>query len=349
MNGAIKIINIPHDTSDFTCPVNGLCDIFEWKNGIRIDEYLLLGLQMGFTLVSNKNKNPKKMIFLENGIGKRLFEFWQPLMKYDIYFKENRTFKHTIASAQSLLDKDIPVILFGLDMYHLSFHEVYYHKIHIEGHAIMLVGYDSKHLYVHDNSKKGVMKITYADLERAWENDYEGVCKKFTYFGIDIKEKTNRNEIVKVAFTKIADAFLNPPVSFLGIKGYDKLLAELTTWNYSNIEMQEIYKNFIFFTGSTIPEYPYELDPNTPNISKFHRGGRDKMSWTINRIGQNYEIHDYREICEILNESGIIIEKINQTMINDILNNDYQDMAKYVTLFKKLKDNEIKLAQKLKY
>lgn len=50
-----------------------------------------------------------------------------------------------------------------------------------------MVGYDETQVYVHDNSKIGVQTISVEDLRKAWANDYLGISKKNTYFGIDMK------------------------------------------------------------------------------------------------------------------------------------------------------------------
>lgn len=248
-----------------------------------------------------------------------------------------------------MIDREIPVILYGLDMYHLSFHKSYYHKKHIEGHVILLVGYDDEYLYVHDNSKDGVERINYYDLKKAWEHDFTGVCKKFTYFGIDIKENTERNVILRKAFGIVSDSFLHPPVNFLGIKGYDKLIKEIKTWSYPNDVMRKIFKNFIYFTASVIPELPKELDPDSPNISRTHKGGRDKTSTAIHKYKEAYEITNYIDICNALDKSGNVIEEINREMLKDILDNHFGELEKYAILFTRLKEAELQLFDIMNY
>ena len=56
-----------------------------------------------------------------------------------------------------------------------------------ETNLALMVGYDEKNVYVHDNSKIGVQTIPVDDLRLAWANDYIGISKRNAYFGIDMK------------------------------------------------------------------------------------------------------------------------------------------------------------------
>lgn len=31
----MKMLELPHRIADYLCPVNGLCDIYEWKTGVK--------------------------------------------------------------------------------------------------------------------------------------------------------------------------------------------------------------------------------------------------------------------------------------------------------------------------
>ncbi|WP_368487956.1 BtrH N-terminal domain-containing protein [Clostridium sp. BJN0013] len=156
---------------------------------------------MNFQLISQKRAYPPKMIFLGSlSIGKRQYEFWKDLMGYNIIADEGKVFKRTIEETRKLVDKEIPVVIFGLDMYHLEYQEKFYHKMHIPGHVILMVGYDENYIYIHDNSKEKIQRVCYDDLRLAWENDYIGISKKNAYFGIEF---TNANYKRKNVIQKI--------------------------------------------------------------------------------------------------------------------------------------------------
>ena len=116
------MIKIPHQMADYLCPVNGLCDIYEWKTGARIPEELLFFARPGFQMISQKRAVPPKMVFWGQGsIGKDQFNFWKDLVGYHIIAGEGKSYKSTAANIKLLVEQGIPVVLFGLDMYHLPY------------------------------------------------------------------------------------------------------------------------------------------------------------------------------------------------------------------------------------
>lgn len=56
-------LKLPHQTAAYLCPVNGLCDIYEWKTGKRIPEELLFFSRPGFQLISQKRAPALKWSF----------------------------------------------------------------------------------------------------------------------------------------------------------------------------------------------------------------------------------------------------------------------------------------------
>ncbi len=44
----MKRLELPHRMADYLCPVNGLCDVYEWKTGKRIPEELIFYAKAGF-------------------------------------------------------------------------------------------------------------------------------------------------------------------------------------------------------------------------------------------------------------------------------------------------------------
>lgn len=184
----MKRLELPHQLADYLCPVNGLCDVYEWKTGKRIPEELIFYSKAGFQMISQKKATVPKMIFMGQGsIGKREYEFWKGIIGYEVIADEGKCFRTTWKNVRELLNQDIPVILFGLDMFHLPYQSKFYHKLHIPGHVVLMIGYDEANVYVHDNSKTEVQTIPIAELELAWAEDYIGISKKNAYFGIDMK------------------------------------------------------------------------------------------------------------------------------------------------------------------
>ena len=92
----MKRLELPHRMADYLCPVNGLCDVYEWKTGKRIPEELIFYAKAGFQMISQKRADAPKMIFLGQGsIGKREYEFWKEIIGYEIIFGEGKCFRTT--------------------------------------------------------------------------------------------------------------------------------------------------------------------------------------------------------------------------------------------------------------
>lgn len=339
----MKILELPHKKADYLCPVNGLCDIYEWKTQNRIPDELVFYCQLGFQMISNKNSIPPKMIFLGSGIGKRQYEFWRNIMGYKIHYSEGRTFKSVITKIRELIDSNIPVILFGLDMYHLSYQEKFYHKIHIHGHIILMVGYDDNNVYIHDNSKAGIQIISNDDLKLAWSTGYPGFSKKNTCFGIEFSnEMLNNKKVIEAGLKGMAKRFLDPPVSFMGNKGLTRIIKEFSSWSsiYSEDILKAIYIHFITYTGSVLPEIPKKLNKMNSGIDNPHRGSRDLIARALRAYANQYGNDSWQEASTLFERSGKVIEEITIYMTEDVLNNDFNDTYKYIELFKAMKNYE---------
>ena len=80
----MKRLELPHQLADYLCPVNGLCDIYEWKTGKRIPEELIFYSKAGFQMISQKKAAVPKMIFMGQGsIGKWEYELWKGIIGYE--------------------------------------------------------------------------------------------------------------------------------------------------------------------------------------------------------------------------------------------------------------------------
>ncbi len=186
-------------------------------------------LRISNTSVQNMIKLPK--MSGKSSIGKREYNYWKNLIGYEIVSNEGKTFKTTLKEIQSLLDNDVPTILFGLDMYHLPYQRKFYHECHIPGHIVLMVGYDEKNVYVHDNSKIGVQTVPVDDLRLAWANDYIGISKRNAYFGIDMKSPNHDiSHIIQQGISCNANLYLNAPLGFIGQKGISKFIKEFPSW-----------------------------------------------------------------------------------------------------------------------
>ena len=310
----MKRLELPHRMADYLCPVNGLCDVYEWKTGKRIPEELIFYAKAGFQMISQKRADAPKMIFLGQGsIGKREYEFWKEIIGYEIMFGEGKCFRTTWKEICALLDREIPTILFGLDMFYLPYQQKFYQKQHILGHVVLMVGYDDENAYIHDNSKEGVQPVPLSNLEQAWAKSYIGISKKNTYFGINMKSpETDISQIVQKGMATNAEMYLHSALSFVGQKGLDKFMKEFPKWK--NVFAQEalckIYLHFIEYTGSVLPELPYEISGSRSGIINPHRASRDKLAQALLKYQGSFGVPGWEDAAYCFECSGQIIQTI---------------------------------------
>lgn len=347
----MKILEIPHSTANYLCPANGLCDIYEWKTGMRIPDELIFYSRTGFMLISQKIADPPKMIFPSAmNIGNHLLGFWSNRMGYRLIASEGKTFKNTILEIKELVDINIPVVLFGLDMYHLAYQSKFYKKIHATGHVVLMIGYDEDSVFVLDNSKPEIQSVSYADLEMAWQEGYLNISKKNAYFGIEfLKAERDASSIIQNAYKEIAYNFLNPKVGLFGIKGMEKLIKEFPKWKeqYDSETMKSIYTHYVRFAGSVLPELPAELDKNQSELINPHRGTRDKLALSLTKYKEQFGNARWEPASAHFAKSGEIIEEIANGFVADILANCFENTDKYIDLFCKLKESERKACMEL--
>ncbi|BAK98038.1 hypothetical protein OBV_35060 [Oscillibacter valericigenes Sjm18-20] len=111
--------------------------------------------------------------------------------------------------------------------------------------------------------------------------------------------------------------FLNPPVGFVGKKGFQKFIneipklkCELTKENYN-----KLLANKVAFFG-TVPTIPNALrrikEPDEVNFG----GGFDKMSRVLNDIGREYGNEAWLEASGRFKEGAVIISEITNVIVN---------------------------------
>lgn len=340
----MKKLELPHRTADYLCPVNGLSDIYEWKTGKRLPEELIHGSRLGFQLISLEKAFPPKMIFWGQGtIGKDQFNYWKDLVGYNLIASEGKSFNQTLSEVKSLIDQNIPAVLFGLDMYHLPYHENFYHVQHIPGHVILMVGYDSQSVFIHDNSRDGVQVVPNSDLQKAWAQEYMGISKKNAYFGIDMCRPNNDiADIIQRGISRNADLYLNAPVDFIGTRGLEKLITELPVWKdrFSTEVIKQIYLHHVEFTASTVPELPEELSGFHSGIVNPHQAGRDKFADALLKYQSEFGTPKWEGVANQLHQSGKIIEAMIDYSIRDIRAMTFDNTDRLIPMLSQIKSIE---------
>jgi hypothetical protein len=79
----MKLIQLPHKTGEYTCPVNGIEDQYEWKTGTRMPDQILMLLSMyGFSYIQQKRAPAPRMVFWGAGAGRPQHEFLADVIGY---------------------------------------------------------------------------------------------------------------------------------------------------------------------------------------------------------------------------------------------------------------------------
>lgn len=337
----MRMLELPHKVADCRCPVNGLCDVYEWKTGQRFPEELIINACMGFQIISNKNAPAPRMIFLSySRVGRTQYDFWAQRLGYRLLSGEGRVFPTAWSEVTQLIDQEIPVILFALDMYHLTYLEKFYHKIHVPGHIVLLVGYDDVVAYVHDNSKEGIQKIRLEDLKLAWENDYLGISKKNAYFGVCMdRPNYDMANIMRDAFRTTAEMYLHPKLSFIGLQGMQRLQTEIPQWPkmFTQDALKAILTTFSTFTGSVLPELPDEIREFPLGFMNPHGGGRDLFARALLDSVAMIGCYSWIQLAKQLDVSSLAIEAINTNIVSDFIQHASFNTEKYGALFEALK------------
>ncbi|MDE5781752.1 MAG: DUF4872 domain-containing protein [Lachnospiraceae bacterium] len=187
--------------------------------------------------------------------------------------------------------------------------------------------YDEANVYFHDNSKTEVQTILIAELGLAWAEDYIGISKKNAYFGIDMKTpETDITRLVQKGIGKNAEVYLSSTLSFMGQRGLDRFIAEFSDWadKFTKEELQKIYLHFIEYTGSILPELPYEISGLKSGILNLHRASRDKFAQALVKYKDAYGTEDWEKAARYFRKSGKIIEEIADGFIEDVVEYSFE-------------------------
>jgi hypothetical protein len=306
--------------------INGLEDMYEWKTGTRLPDYLLflLGGMSGFSYIQNKNANPPKMV-LWGPQMKLMYEFLSDVIGYAWKYIENRSFNFTLGKAKECIDRSFPVILGALDMFHLTYYEKFYHRTHIPIHYVLMIGYDDNEqiAFINDCGKKETQKVSYNDLEKAMNVHVPGISLKNTIHGFKFnKDISDLKRIVFKGLKKKADYNLNPPVRFLGLPGIKKLSEEFPDWleKLTKPQLKKCLMHFVEYTGSVIPMLPSRLVHfNIDKQFEVHMGNRDKFTTLLKSLSSEFKKPEWIHAANHFKESGIIIEKITSGITDHLL------------------------------
>ena len=315
-----KLITLKHHMDDYECMWNGIEDLYIQNTGETLPPkfFFCLASFGSFFYMKTPKSDMKRMVALGDGRTKQMYEFLAPVVGFEYKHYSYETFGQAIKKAKTEVDAGYPPVLGALDMYYLSYYPKLYHGDHIPFHYVLMVGYDddTRCVYLHDCEREEVQTLSYDELRYAWDCSYPGLSKPNTVCTVRMNTSKNKYQIAKDALAKKSDLFLNPPVSFVGKKGFQKFIDELPKLKseLTKEDYDKILTNMVTFFG-TVPTVPNALRGiNEPDEVDFC-GGFDKMSRVLSDMGNEYREQTWLEASTRFKEGAIIIADITNVIV----------------------------------
>lgn len=315
-----KLIALRHHMDDYECMWNGIEDLYIRDTGEKLPPsfFFILSAFGSFCYMKTPKSDMKRMIALGDGRTKQMYEFLAPIAGFEYRHYEYKTFEQAIKKAKAEIDAGYPPVLGALDMYYLPYYSKLYHGEHIPFHYVLMIGYndDSQCIYLLDCGREEVQTLSYNELRHAWGCSYPGLSKPNTVCTVRMNATKNKYQIAKEALAKKGEMFLNPPVSFVGRKGFEKFIYELPKLKceLTKAEYDKILANMVMFFG-TVPTVPNALRGiNEPDEVDFG-GGFDKMSRVLNDMGREYENEAWHEVSGRFDEGAVTISEITNVIV----------------------------------
>lgn len=315
-----KLITLKHHVDDYECMWNGIEDLYIQETGEKLPPsfFFILSSFGSFCYMKTPKSDLKRMIVLGDGRTKQMYEFLAPIAGFEYKHYEYKMFEQAIRKAKAEIDAGYPSVLGALDMYYLPYYSKLYLEEHIPFHYVLMVGYDDEAqcIYLLDCGRQKVQTLPYAELCRAWNCSYSGLSKPNTVCTVRMNAAKNKYQIAKDALVKKSEMFLNPPVSFVGRKGFQKFIHDLTKLKgeLTKVDYNKVLANMVMFFG-TVPTVPNALrgikEPDEVNFG----GGFDKMSRVLNDIGKEFGNETWLAASGHFEQGAVIISEITDIIV----------------------------------
>lgn len=316
----VKLITLQHHMDDYECMWNGIEDLYIQSTFETLPpNFFFILAQFGsFCYMKTPKFEIKRLIAIGDGRTKQMYQFLAPIVGFEYKHYNYKTFEQAIKKAKAEIDAGYPPVLGALDMYYLPYFSKLYHCDHIPFHYVLMVGYDdyAQCVYLHDCGREAVQTLSYDELRQAWDCSYPGLSKPNTVCTIRMNTTKSKYQITKEALAKKSEMFLNPPVSFVGRKGFEKFIRDLPNMinELDKDDYNKILTNMVTFFG-TVPTVPNALRGiNEPDQVSFF-GGFDKMSRVLKDMGNEYREESWLEASRRLDEGAAIISETTNVIV----------------------------------
>lgn len=319
-----KILAIPHRMDDYACMWNGVEDLYIRDTGETLPPkfFYVLSSFGSFCYMKTPKADLKRMVALGDGRTRQMYEFLAPIVGFDYRIYEYKTFEKALIKIKSEIDAGFPCMIGALDMFYLPHFEKIYHKEHIPFHYELVTGYDDdeKLLYFNDCGRVDTQVISYDELQLAMDCFYPGLSKPNTVWVIRMHTNKGKYEIAKEAFAQKKELFLHPSVGFIGCRGFEKFIKELSDWkNELSREDydKQLYQMVQFF--GTVPTIPNALRGIDEPDNIAFGGGFDKAAVVLESLGKEYHDKAMLEASEIFSRAVSVIGQIKETIVDYLI------------------------------
>lgn len=116
--------------------------------------------------------------------------------------------------------------------------------------------------------------------------------------------------------------YFNPPVSFVGRKGFEKFIHDLPKWEYelTKEEYDKVLINMVMLFGS-VPTVPNALRGINEPDSINYCGGFDKMSRILEELGNEYNNKNWLKASKRFAEGATAISEIKDVIVDYLMGN----------------------------
>lgn len=141
--------------------------------------------------------------------------------------QETASVKKAWSNIKVKIDCGVPIGL-KLDCYHLDY---FTNKIHFAAHYVSMYGYDDEYAYLTDTTQQGGVVKTRLDTLALARNEKGSMSSKNLSYTIEkINELPLLAPVIRASISSNAYHYLNPPIRNIGIKGIEKMSAEILKW-----------------------------------------------------------------------------------------------------------------------
>lgn len=332
-----NMIELAHHMDDYECMWNGVEDIYIRDTGETLPPkfFFVLSGFGSFCYMKTPKAELKRLVALGDGRTRKMYEFLAPIVGFDYKIYEYKTFERALAKIKAEIDAGFPCMIGALDMFYLPHFENLYHKEHIPFHYELAIGYDdeTRLLYINDCGRTKTQTISYDELRLAFDCSYPGLSKPNTVWTVRMHISKGKYEIAKEAFAKKKELYLNPPVGFIGYRGFEKFIKDLPNWKteLSKEDYDKILYNMVQFFG-TVPTVPNALRGIDEADTIEFWGGFDKVAVVLSSLGKEYNDTSMAKAAEIFDSAAPIIAQIKEIIV-DYLTNKYDGTDGLPALF----------------